>query len=118
MNPILLAQQLQHVLVRYLLTTFDVNRDGQEPELAAELKARLSQLGALFRGPYLELTPPYRTGQSLRTLCAEGVLTPDLLSLSCFEQGKPIPADAPLFVHQERAIRKLCVDGRSIVISS
>jgi len=118
MNPILLAQQLQHVLVRYLLTTFDVNRDGQEPELAAELKARLSQAGALSRGPYLELTPPYRTGQSLRTLCAEGVLTPDLLSLSCFEQSKPIPADAPLFVHQERAIRKLCVDGRSIVISS
>ena len=118
MNPILLAQQLQHVLVRYLLTTFDVNRDGQEPELAAELRARLNQPGALFRGPYLELTPPYRTGQSLRALCAQGVLTPDLLRLSCFERNKPIPADAPLFVHQERAIRKLCVDGRSVVISS
>ncbi len=118
MNPILLAQQLQHVLVRYLLTTFDVDRDGQEPELAAVLKARLSQPGALFRGPYLELTPPYQTGRSLHTLCTEGVLTPALLNLSCFERGKPIPADAPLFAHQERAIRKLCVERHSLVISS
>ncbi|PWH16492.1 MAG: hypothetical protein DDG58_09480 [Ardenticatenia bacterium] len=118
MNPIQLAQQLRSILVRYLLTTFDVNRDGQEAELAAALKERLNRPGALVSGPFLELTPPYRTGRSLRDLCTEGVLTSALMDLPCFRYGEPIPLDAPLFVHQERAIRRLCVDQRGVVISS
>lgn len=118
MDPIRLSQQLQTILVRYLLTTFDVNRDGQQAELAAALKDRLSRPGALTNGPFLELTPPYRSGHSLRDLCEEGVLTPALLHLPCFRHNEPIPLEAPLFVHQERAIRKLCVQKRSIVISS
>lgn len=118
MNPIRLSQQLQSILVRYLLTTFDVNRDNQEAELVAALRERLSRPGALTNGPYLELTPPYRTGCSLGDLCNEGVLTPALLKLSCFSRGEPIPLNAPLFIHQERAIRKLCVEKRGVVISS
>ena len=118
MNPIELSQQLQATLLRYLLTIFDVNRDGQEPELGAALEERLQRPRALFNGPFLELTPPYRTGRTLRQLCAEGVLSSALLDLPCFERGDPIPLDAPLFIHQEQAIRRLCVDGRGIVISS
>ncbi len=118
MDPIQLSQQLRDVLLRYLVTTFDVNRDGQEPELASALKDRLNRPRALFYGPFLELTPPYQTGRSLRELANEGVLTPALLTLPCFQRNEPIPLDAPLFVHQERAIRRLCSDSRSVVISS
>lgn len=118
MNPIELSQQLQSTLLGYLLTIFDVNRDGQEPELAAALKERLQRPRALFHGPFLELTPPYRTGRTLRQLCSEGVLSSELLDLPCFEHGDPIPLDAPLFVHQEQAIRRLCVGERGVVISS
>ena len=57
MNPIQLSQQIQSILVHYLLTIFDVNRDGQEAELAAALKERLSHPQALTNGPFLELTP-------------------------------------------------------------
>jgi len=118
MNPIQLSQQIQSILVHYLLTIFDVNRDGQEAELAAALKERLSHPQALTNGPFLELTPPYRTGCSLRDLCDEGVLTPALLDLPCFRHGQPIPPDVPLYVHQERAIRRLCAEKRGVVISS
>lgn len=118
MNPIELSQQLQSTLLRYLLTVFDVNRDGQEPELADALEERLRRPRALFNGPFLELTPPYRTGRTLRQLCSEGVLSSALLDLPCFERGDPIPLDAPLFVHQEQAIRRLCVDRHGVVISS
>src|SRR5690554_2588395 len=118
MNPIQLSQQIQSILIHYLLTIFDVNRDGQEAELAVALKERLSRPQALTNGPFLELTPPYRTGCSLRDLCDEGVLTPDLLDLPCFKHGQPISPDVPLYVHQERAIRRLCAEKRGVVISS
>lgn len=118
MNPIQLAQQLRAILAHYLLTTFDVNRDGQEAELAAALRERLNRPGALVRGPFLELTPPYRTGCSLHDLCNEGVLTPALLDLPCFRHGEPIRPDVPLYVHQEGAIRRLCAEKRGVVISS
>ena len=58
MNPIQISQDLQKTLVNYLLTTFDVNRDDQEPELAAALQQAFETPGALFQGPFLEVTPP------------------------------------------------------------
>ncbi|GAB4413672.1 MAG: DEAD/DEAH box helicase [Anaerolineae bacterium] len=118
MNPIELAQKLQAALVSYLTTTFDVNRDGQEPELAAAIEASFNLQGALFNGPYLELTPPYRTRRSLKALCEQGVLSEQLLQLECFSRGMPIPVDTPLFTHQERAIRKLVIEQHNVVISS
>jgi len=118
MDPIKLSHHLQDALVDYLQTTFAVNRDGREPELEQTLARSFQTPGALFNGPYLELTPPYRTGATLKQLCTEGVLTARLLEMSCFQDGEPIPPDAPLYTHQEQAIRKLCAEGRSVVVSS
>ena len=118
MNPIKLSQQLQDTLVSYLTTTFDVNRDGQEPALAEFLKQSFTEQHALFAGPYLELTPPYKTAETLQQLAAEGVISPKLLELPCFKQQKPLPVDRPLYTHQAAALRKLCVENRNIVVSS
>ncbi len=120
MNPIKLSAQLQETLSSYLTTTFDVNRDGKEPKLAAFIRRSFNRPRALFAGPYLELTPPYQTGGTLQTLVKEGAVTPQLLEMSCFKQGKPLPIDAPLYTHQAAAIRKLCHpdDPRNIVVSS
>ena len=118
MNPIQVSQELQKTLVNYLLTTFDVNRDGQEPELATALRQAFETPGALFQGPFLEVTPPYQTGCTLEMLIQNGWLSPALLNMACFQRGKPIPPTAPLYSHQENAIEKLTVDGRNIIISS
>lgn len=118
MNPIELTRDLQASLVSYLKTTFDVNRDGSEAVLADSIEASFQMPGGLFNGPYLEITPPYQTGKTLRDLVNEDVLTRRLIDLSCFREGKPIPVDAPLYLHQEQAIYKLCVENRSVVISS
>jgi ATP-dependent helicase YprA (DUF1998 family) len=118
MNPIQLTQELQQTLVSYLTTTFDVNRDRKEARLADFIKESLDKPRALFAGPYLELTAPYQTGQSLQTLIAEGVLNPALPTrLPSFAQGKPIPLTAPLYQHQEQAVRRLSL-GRNVVVSS
>lgn len=118
MNPIKLSENLQKALTAYLTTTFDVNRDGQERELAVAIRRSFDTPGALFNGPYLELTPPYRTGVSLNQLCTEGVLSKKLLDMQCFRNNKPIPPDAPLYIHQETAIRKLSAYHDNVVISS
>lgn len=118
MNPIQISQRLQQTMVSYLTTTFDVNRDGKEPELASMIRASLNTPGALFNGPFLELAPPYQTGRSLNNFIEEGVLSPRLRSLNCFQQGMPIPLDAPLYTHQETSIIRLSEQRRSIVVSS
>ena len=51
MNPIKLSKQLQSTLVNYLTSSFDVNRDRQEPELAAFIQQSLNAPRALFAGP-------------------------------------------------------------------
>lgn len=118
MNPIRLSQQLQDTLTGYLTSTFDVNRDGQEPALAAFMKESFSQPQALFTGPYLELTPPYKTDKTLEELAAAGVISKELLQMECFQQNKPLPVNAPLYTHQATAIHKLCAENRNIVVSS
>lgn len=118
MNPVQISDTLKQTLVSYLTTTFDVNRHGEEPELAQEMERQFTQDGALVKGPFLESAPPYRTGASLQDLNREGIVSERLLALPSFRQGRPIPLNAPLYVHQERAIRKLLEEERSIVVAS
>lgn len=118
MNPIKLSQQLQETLVSYLTTTFDVNRDRKEPALEKFIKDSFNRPRALFAGPYLELTPPYQTAESLEQLAQAGVISPRLLRMDCFRQGRPLPINAPLYTHQAQALRKLCAENRNIVVSS
>ncbi|MFC1878911.1 DEAD/DEAH box helicase [Chloroflexota bacterium] len=118
MNPIQITEQLRETIIRYLLTTFDVNRDGKEPALHAALRESFSADGALFNGPFLELTLPYLSGANLNELAKQGVIENDLLQLDCFKKGKPIWPDTPLYLHQESAIRKLCSENHNIIVSS
>ena len=118
MNPMALTSKLRRALVDYLMTTFDVNRDGTQPELAAALRRTLEADRALFNGPFLELTPPYVKGCTLQHLIDERILDPRLGALKCFRRGDPLPLNAPLYTHQEAAIRKLAGESRSVVVSS
>lgn len=118
MNPIKISKQLQDTLISYLTTTFDVNRDGQEPDLAKFIEKSFKHPRSLFAGPYLELTPPHKTSETLQQLITEGVLSTKLLEMECFREGRPIPVDAELYTHQAKAFRKLCSEERNIVVSS
>jgi ATP-dependent helicase YprA (DUF1998 family) len=118
LNPIKLSKQLQETLVSYLTTTFDVNRDGKEERLAAFIRDSFNRPRALFAGPYLELTVPYQTAVSLQQLADSGVITPKLLQMPCFREGRPLPINAPLYSHQAKAMQKLCAEQRNVVVSS
>lgn len=120
MNAIEITKKLEESLVDYLATTFDVNKDGKEAELAYEVRKSFERSEALFNGPFLELVLPYKTDSSIRQLCGAGVFSKSLLDLDCFnlENPKPIPLDTPLYTHQVKAIKKLCVENKSVVVSA
>jgi superfamily II DNA or RNA helicase len=113
MNPIYLTQRLKRALTQYLLTTYDVNRDGQNAELRSAMREAFEAENALFAGPFLELSLPYERGRSIDELIYDGVLSPKMRTL----KKPPIPFDAPLYVHQERAVERV-MQGRSIIVSS
>lgn len=118
LNPVQVTQRLQNALVDYLTTTFDVNRDGQNPILAAEIRTELEGTSRLFNGPFLEITPPYHIGQSVNQLIDEGVLSPKLQGIHYFKKRVGLPLHAPLYLHQETAIRRITQDERGVVVSS
>ncbi len=119
MNAIEVTKTLHRNYIRYLMTTFNVGRS--EPELAEALRRGLAAPGALFRGPFLELNPPYVKGRSLRELAQTGVVTESLCQLRTDinpSHKRPLPPDRSLYLHQERAIRHILSEGRNLVVAS
>ena len=75
MNPVKISQSLKQMLVDYLATIFDVNKDGKEPELAKKIRESLEAPRSLSTGPFLELIYPYSTQSSIRELSEKGILS-------------------------------------------
>lgn len=113
MNPIDVTRRLKEALIRYLLTTFDVNRDGENELLYGAMREAFEADRALITGPFLELALPYQRGQSVKELVDIGLLSRKMLSLP----NPPIPVDAPLYLHQERAIKRL-IASNNVIVSS
>ncbi|WP_292492656.1 DEAD/DEAH box helicase [Methanoculleus sp. 10] len=95
--------------MRYLKTTFQIN----DPDLAALFKATVEE-HEFVKGPILEATPPFRKGCTLRHLIDEGILSPRFESLN----QNLLPLDRPLYLHQERAIRRTVGEGRNLVVAT
>jgi len=119
MNAIQVSETLQKNFIRYLLTTFNVARS--DAALAAEIRRQFEVPGALFRGPFLELNPPYVKGATLRELSDEGVISQSLCSLREDinpARDRPLPPDRPLYRHQELAVRRVISERRNVVVAS
>lgn len=109
LNPISATERIQETYARYLQTLY--------PIADAELRGQFARMVAceeqLVKGPYLEATPPYKAGRSIRELVGEGVLSPLFTEL----ESPALPLDRPLYRHQETAIRKL-VAGRNLIVAT
>lgn len=108
-DPLATSGRITETYHRYLTSLLSL-RDSR---LAAGLAEKISSSGSMTKGPYLDVTPPYEKGASIGDLVDEGVLSAEFLGVC----STALPADRPLYVHQERAIRK-AVTGRSIVVAT
>lgn len=110
LNPLVASDRIREEYRRYLLSTFPLRRH----DLRHELDAQLGGAFPLSKGPYLQVSPPFLTGASVRELVEDGVLSH--LWLDVPESAFPI--ERPLYVHQEQAIRKAKTGGRNLVVTT
>ena len=100
-NPIHTARTIEELYREYIATTIHF----ADADLQKQLESILAKPRFLAKGPYLESAPPYLLAASVRDLVSQGILCKGMLSLGSFDP------DRPLYVHQERAIRK-ALEGR------
>jgi ATP-dependent helicase YprA (DUF1998 family) len=94
----------------YLVSTYAPRSDG----FRRDFEAALSGSFALAKGPYLQASPPFENGRSLRELIDDGVMA------SGFRALRPgaFPLDRPLRKHQETAITKAVGLRRNLVVAT
>lgn len=110
MDAIWTAARVREAYLRYLETLLPV----RDTDIRDALTASLEQDAALVSGPFLEATPPFAAGASVRNLIDEGVLPEGLLRL---DGPDGLPVDRPLYVHQEQAARR-ALRGRNLVVAT
>ncbi len=107
MTPIDIAHHVEERYRRYLKTTFYF----KDPQFRRSFEQALDS-GRLSRGPYLEATPVFKRGTTLRALLQNILQTwPDDGFLRALE------ADRPLYLHQEEAIQRVA-RGCNVVVAT
>lgn len=110
MNPITTNDAIRDQYIKYLKSMFAL----KDPELARQAELLLKAPHKFTRGPFVEITAPFISGQSINSLIKEGVLAADFSKINQQE----LPIDRPLFRHQELAIRSLVSKKRNLVVAT
>lgn len=108
-DPLTTSERIARTYRRYLSTLLSPH----DVPLAEALDRSVRESPMMTKGPYLEATPPFATGATLDELISQGVLSGELKRLA----SQALPAERPLYRHQEQAIRKASA-GRNIVVAS
>ncbi|KUI09916.1 DEAD/DEAH box helicase [Mycolicibacterium acapulense] len=109
LDPLATANQIEATYKRYLKTLLA----PADLAMADAFDEAINETRLLTKGPLLELTPPYETGATLQELIDEGVLHSGFSRLD----SPAVPLTRPLYLHQEKAIRKF-IAGRNLVVST
>ena len=108
-NAIDTSSDIKKTYRRYLQSLLAV----RDPALDTALRQAITTTPLLDKGPFLEATPAYKPGSSIRDLIADGTLCPSFADLT----SPALPIDRALYVHQEQAVRKV-VAGRNVVVAT
>lgn len=108
-NPFELSTNVTEAYTRYIRTAFYL----KDPYLRSAFFAALGGPERHAKGPYLEMTPPFKLGKSLSALISEGVLSKAWLKI----ESQAFHLDRPLYWHQEQAIRKV-TQGRNLIVAT
>ncbi|MGW6835096.1 DEAD/DEAH box helicase [Streptomyces sp. NPDC054949] len=109
LDPLATSALISDTYRRYLRSLLPL----REPRLAEALAHAIDTSPLLTKGPLLEATPAYAPGATLDELIGEGVLDPAFRQVT----GPALPADRPLYRHQEQALRK-AEAGRNLVVAT
>ncbi len=107
-EPVNLAEEVKERYKRYLETTFYF----KDPGLRRSFQESLSS-GYLSKGPYLESTSVFKRGKRTGELFQELLPNPP-------DEGflKALWGDRPLYIHQERALKKVFGESHNVVVAT
>ncbi|KKN21970.1 hypothetical protein LCGC14_0919980 [marine sediment metagenome] len=109
-DPVKLTKDIKDKYDSYLSSTFHLNNENLRNVFNKVIEGY-----NFVKGPFLESTPPFKSGVHLKELIKEGILNAKFNDF-IFEALEYLN-DKPLYLHQEKAIRKV-VNDRNLVISS
>lgn len=115
-NPLDASENIVKAYREYLLSAFEFSSDFIQDGFAKALETDF----ALSRGPYLQVTPPYKRGKTITTLISDGTLHPSFkrLNTTVLEDGTQVlPNSRPLYEHQVESIQKV-VKGRNLLVAT
>lgn len=105
-NPVEKSKYIDDRYKEYLRSSFSFG-DSRLQELFEE---RLEEED-LFKGPYLDLSLPFKRGMSINELIEEGVVA------KSFRKLNNVALDRPLYAHQEKSLRHIGA-GRNAIVTT
>lgn len=110
-NPAKAAEEIKNEYIGYISTSFCFREQYIQQRLVDRLQSFVA------KGPIVEIKDSFRSGRSIEELIQEGVLSPLFRELEKTKEKPNIPVTRPLYLHQEKAIRKIAA-GENIVVST
>lgn len=116
-NPAKAADDIKKEYIGYISTTYHFKNKNYQKKFEDELWNTVS------KGPFVEIKDSFKSGKSIDDLIQDKVLSPLFRDLEKAKEmdGKKhpikLPIFRPLYLHQEKAIRKI-VNGRNVVVST
>lgn len=109
-EPISASKNIVDKYLRYLATTFYIKDKDYMNMFLNELKKK----DEYAKGPFLDFTDSFEVGNSIRDLVSEGILSGEFSRLFVNNESM---LDRKLYIHQEKAIRKI-VKGKNVVVTT
>jgi len=109
-DPLRLTNDVRESYIRYLISSFRIKDQRIREQFYKEAKKFY-----YTNGPILEATPPFKKGCYLKNLVIEEILDENIEKF--IYEALPYLKTNPLYVHQQKAIKKLS-NGRNVVIAS
>ena len=113
-NPAQAARDIKDDFVDYILSARYCYCEQLREKLRRQLK------NTITKGPFVSITDIFKTGMSLKELLNEHEpyrLSQEFSRLEDGKEKRKLPLDRPLYLHQERAYRKVS-EGRNIVVTT
>ncbi len=115
-NPIKASQNIKKEFIDYITTSHAFADQNLQKSLIEELNKSIS------KGPILEIKETFTSGKTINELIKEGIASELFTEIEKLKSNdklykKKIPLDRPLYMHQERAFRKV-ISGDNLIVST
>lgn len=110
LDPVKTSKSIFNRFTSYAITTLKIDNEN----LYNQIKDILIEPGKFSKGPIIEATPPFKSGNSILDLVDEGVLSEEFRTFN----SKELPLSRNLYKHQEEAIAKVVRDNRNVVVAT